>query len=148
MFDVPGHTRGHNAYWFSESDALFPGDTLFSMGCGRLFEGTPAQMVNSLAKFTALPDQTQVFCAHEYTQTNGRFALSIEPNNKALQNRMDEVNNLRTAGRPTVPSTIGIEKATNPFLRASSAELQKKLGMEGVNLVDIFAEIRNLKDSF
>lgn len=148
VFDVPGHTRGHNAYWFSESDALFSGDTLFSMGCGRLFEGTSSQMVNSLAKFTALPDQTRVFCAHEYTQSNGRFAISLEPKNKALQNRMSEVNSLRLAGKPTVPSTIGVEKATNPFLRSSSAELQKTLGLEGVDLVDVFAETRNLKDVF
>jgi hydroxyacylglutathione hydrolase len=148
VFDVPGHTRGHNAYWFSESDALFSGDTLFSMGCGRLFEGTSAQMVHSLAKFIALPDQTRVFCAHEYTQSNGRFALSIEPKNKALQNRMSEVDNLRLAGKPTVPSTIGVEKATNPFLRPNSKELQKTLGLEGVDLVDVFAETRKLKDNF
>jgi len=148
VFDVPGHTRGHNSYWFFESDALFSGDTLFSMGCGRLFEGTPVQMVNSLAKFTALPDQTRVFCAHEYTQSNGRFALSLEPENEALQNRMREVDSLRIAGKSTVPSTIGVEKATNPFLRPSSEELQKTLGLEGANIVDVFAEIRKLKDSF
>ena len=148
VFDVPGHTRGHNAYWFSESDALFSGDTLFSMGCGRLFEGSPAQMVNSLAKFTALPDRTRVFCAHEYTQSNGRFALSLEPKNEALQNRMIEVNKLRTAGKPTVPSTLGVEKSTNPFLRPNSEELQKTLGLEGYDLVDVFAEIRKLKDNF
>jgi hydroxyacylglutathione hydrolase len=148
VFDVPGHTRGHNAYWFFESNALFSGDTLFSMGCGRLFEGTPAQMVNSLAKFMALPDQTWVFCAHEYTQSNGRFALSIEPENLALQNRMSEVDSLRIDGKPTVPSTIGIEKATNPFLRSSSAELQKTLGLEGGDLIDVFSETRKLKDNF
>ena len=148
VFDVPGHTRGHNAYWFSESDALFSGDTLFSMGCGRLFEGSPAQMVSSLAKITALPDRTRVFCAHEYTQSNGRFALSLEPKNEALQNRMIEVNKLRTAGNPTVPSTLGVEKSTNPFLRPNSEELQKTLGLEGYDLVDVFAEIRKLKDNF
>ena len=148
VFDVPGHTRGHNAYWFYESNALFSGDTLFSMGCGRLFEGTPAQMVNSLAKFTALPDQTQVYCAHEYTQSNGRFALSIEPANEALQTRMNEVDSLRIAGQPTVPSTIGVEKATNPFLRSSSLELQRILGLEGIDLIDVFAETRKLKDNF
>lgn len=148
VFDVPGHTRGHNAYWFSESDALFSGDTLFSMGCGRLFEGTPAQMVSSLAKFMALPDQTQIFCAHEYTQANGRFAISIEPGNEALQSRMIEVDSLRLAGKPTVPSTIGVEKETNPFLRPSSEELQKTLGLVGGDLVDVFAETRKLKDNF
>jgi len=148
VFDVPGHTRGHNAYWFAGSDALFSGDTLFSLGCGRLFEGTAAQMVNSLAKFTALPDQTQVFCAHEYTQSNGRFALSVEPKNKALVDRMTEVDQLRKAGKPTVPSTIAIEKATNPFLRPSSAELQKMVGLVGADLVEVFAETRKLKDDF
>ena len=148
VFDVPGHTRGHNAYWFSESDALFSGDTLFSMGCGRLFEGTPAQMANSLAKFMALPDQTKIFCAHEYTQANGRFAMSLEPGNKALQSRMVEVDRLRISRKPTVPSTMGVEKATNQFLRTSSVELQKTLGLEGGDLVDVFAETRKLKDSF
>jgi len=127
---------------------LFSGDTLFSMGCGRLFEGTPAQMVSSLAKFMALPDQTQIFCAHEYTQANGRFAISIEPGNEALQSRMIEVDSLRLAGKPTVPSTIGVEKETNPFLRPSSEELQKTLGLVGGDLVDVFAETRKLKDNF
>ena len=105
-------------------------------------------MVNSLAKFTALPDQTQVFCAHEYTQSNGRFALSVEPKNKALVDRMTEVDQLRKAGKPTVPSTIAIEKATNPFLRPSSAELQKMVGLVGADLVEVFAETRKLKDDF
>jgi hydroxyacylglutathione hydrolase len=105
-------------------------------------------MVNSLAKFTALPDQTQVFCAHEYTQSNGRFALSVEPKNKALVDRMAEVDQLRKAGKPTVPSTIAIEKATNPFLRPSSAELQKMVGLVGADLVEVFAETRKLKDDF
>lgn len=134
VFDVPGHTRGHIAYWFSGADALFCGDTLFAMGCGRLFEGTPAQMWTSLCKLAALPDQTRVYCAHEYTQSNGRFALTVEPGNAALAARMLAVDEARAAGRPTVPFTMAEEKATNPFLRAGDA--------------DNFAVIRRAKDSF
>ncbi len=148
VFDVPGHTRGHIAYWFEESEALFCGDTLFVMGCGRLFEGTPAQMVNSLAKFDALPDSTRVYCAHEYTQSNGRFALTVEPQNEALQSLMRDVDAKRRQGIPTVPSTLGQERATNPFLRPSSADIQATLGMPGADIVDVFAEVRRLKDNF
>ena len=118
------------------------------MGCGRLFEGTPAQMVNSLAKFDALPDSTQVYCAHEYTQSNGRFALTVEPQNEALQALMRDVDAKRQQGVPTVPSTLGQERATNPFLRPSSADLQATLGMQGADVVDVFAEVRRLKDNF
>lgn len=148
VFDVPGHTRGHIAFWFADSDALFCGDTLFSMGCGRLFEGTPSQMWNSLSKLMALPDSTRVFCAHEYTQANGRFALSVEPDNKALLKRMAEVDQLRQKGIPTVPSTLGVEKATNPFLRPNSADLQQMVGLSGADIIEVFAETRRLKDHF
>lgn len=148
VYDVPGHTRGHIAYWFEGSDALFPGDTLFVMGCGRLFEGTPAQMVNSLSKFDDMPDQTKVYCAHEYTQTNGRFALTVEPDNQALISLMDEVDQKRTQGIPTVPSTLGQERETNPFLRPDSRNIQETLGMTGADPVDVFAEVRRRKDSF
>lgn len=148
VFDVPGHTRGHIAYWFAGSDALFCGDTLFVMGCGRLFEGTPAQMVNSLSKFKALPDATRVFCAHEYTQSNGRFALSVEPQNQALQDLMKQVDAARAKGIPTVPSTLAQERATNPFLRPDSADIQATLGMQGADVVDVFAEVRRRKDNF
>lgn len=148
VFDVPGHTRGHIAYWFKESDALFCGDTLFVMGCGRLFEGTPAQMVSSLSKFDALPDSTRVYCAHEYTQTNGRFALTVEPQNEALQQLMKDVDLARKNGIPTVPSTLEQERATNPFLRSHSKDLQETLGMLGADPVDVFAEVRQRKDNF
>lgn len=148
VFDVPGHTRGHIAYWFGDSDALFCGDTLFVMGCGRLFEGTPAQMLNSLDKFKPLPDQTKVYCAHEYTQSNGRFALTVEPHNDALIKLMDDVNAKRAKGIPTVPSTLGQERATNPFLRSGSADLQATVGLVGAPLVDVFAEVRHRKDNF
>jgi hydroxyacylglutathione hydrolase len=134
VIDVPGHTAGHNAYHFVDDGVLFCGDTLFAMGCGRLFEGTPAQMFASLGKLMALPDPTLVYCAHEYTAANGRFALTVEPDNADLQARMADVLAAREAGRPTVPSTIGLERATNPFTRAAS--------------VDEFAVRRSGKDSF
>ena len=132
VIDVGGHTAGHNAYHFANDGLLFCGDTLFAMGCGRLFEGTPAQMFDSLDKLMALPDATQVFCAHEYTAANGRFALTVEPGNAALKARVDEVAVLRAAGRPTVPSTIALERATNPFTRAGSVEgIHRAAGGEG-----------------
>jgi len=148
VFDVPGHTRGHIAYWFEQSDALFCGDTLFAMGCGRLFEGTPAQMWNSLQKFRSLPASTRVYCAHEYTLANGRFALSVEPDNEALRARMKQVEQLRAQDRPTVPSTLAEELATNPFLRPDSPDLQRTIGLPNNDLVEVFARTRALKDSF
>ncbi len=148
IFDIPGHTRGHMAYWFEESDALFCGDTLFSMGCGRLFEGTPEQMWNSLKKLRALPDQTRIYCAHEYTEANGRFAKTIEPLNDALATRMAEVLALRQLGKSTVPSVMGVEKETNPFLRADQPELKAAVGNPDGDAVEIFAKIRQQKDAF
>ena len=120
VIDVPGHTAGHNAYYFAGADVLFCGDTLFALGCGRLFEGTPATMHASLATLMALPDATAVYCAHEYTAANARFAVTVEPENADLATRTAEIAALRAAGRPTVPSTIGRERATNPFVRAAS----------------------------
>ncbi len=148
IYDVSGHTIGHIAYWFEQSKALFCGDALFALGCGRLFEGTPAQMWQSLSKLKALPEDTQVYCAHEYTEANARFALTVEPQNPALKSRFDEIIKLRAAGSPTVPSTIGEEISTNPFLRPDSADIQETLEMRGANLVDVFAEIRSRKDNF
>ncbi len=148
VFDVPGHTRGHIAYWFAADRALFCGDTLFALGCGRLFEGTPAQMWHSLSRLMALPDDTRVYCAHEYTQANGRFALTVEPGNEALRVRMREVDDRRSRGLPTVPSTLGLERATNPFLRSDSAGLQATLGLAGSAPVEVFAATRARKDQF
>ncbi len=148
VYFVPGHTSGHIAYHFSGDTALFCGDTIFSLGCGRLFEGTPAQMWTSLQKLMALPDDTQLYCAHEYTAANGAFALSVEPNNRALTDRMDEVTALRADGKPTVPTTLAQEKATNPFLRPTSPEIQASVGMQGAPLADVFKEIRHRKDNF
>ncbi|HIF09471.1 MAG TPA: hydroxyacylglutathione hydrolase [Sneathiellales bacterium] len=148
IFDVPGHTRGHVAYWFQDAEALFCGDTLFALGCGRLFEGSPAQMWNSLQKFLALPDATRVYCAHEYTQQNARFALTVEPDNRNLVARAAQIDALRRKGVPTVPSTIGEERATNPFLRPDSEDLQQILGLSGAQVVEVLAETRRRKDIF
>ncbi len=134
VIDVPGHTRGHIAYHFGAAQALFCGDTLFAMGCGRLFEGTPAQMWDSLSKLQLLPPQTTCYCAHEYTQSNGRFALHVEPDNAALVARMQRVDAARLQGEATVPFLLADEMATNPFLRAGSAQA--------------FAEHRAAKDVF
>ncbi|WP_242128475.1 hydroxyacylglutathione hydrolase [Sphingobium sp. Sx8-8] len=118
VLEVPAHTAGHIAYHLAEDRILFVGDTLFAMGCGRLFEGTPAQMYANMQRFAALPDDTAVYCAHEYTQSNGRFALTVEPDNAALRARMAEVDAARGRGEPTVPTTIGLERATNVFMRS------------------------------
>ena len=118
VMEVPAHTAGHIAYHLSEDRLIFVGDTLFAMGCGRLFEGTAAQMFGNMARLAALPDDTMVYCAHEYTQGNGRFALTVEPDNQALVERMAQVDADRATGKPTVPTTIGQERATNIFMRA------------------------------
>ena len=148
VIDVSGHTVGHIAYWFEEARALFCGDTLFALGCGRLFEGTPAQMWSSLSKLRALPDDVLVYCAHEYTQSNAAFALTVEPENPALKARAEVVRSLRAAGKPTVPSTMAEERATNPFLRADVDGLKRAAGLVGRDHVAVFAEIRRRKDMF
>jgi hydroxyacylglutathione hydrolase len=145
---IPGHTRGHIAYWFPEAAAVLCGDTLFSLGCGRLFEGTPEQMWTSLGKLRRLPAETRVFCGHEYTQANARFALTVDPTNSALKERAAEVDKLRAAGKATLPTTIGLELATNPFLRWHDPVIRRNLGMEKAADVDVFAEIRKRKDVF
>jgi len=148
VFDVPGHTAGHIAYWFAQDKVAFVGDTLFALGCGRLFEGTAQQMWISLQKLMALPPETRVYCAHEYTQSNARFALSVDPDNAALAARAKEIDAMRARGIPTVPSSIGLELATNPFLRPMSESLQRSLGMVGADAVAVFAETRRRKDNF
>lgn len=122
VMDVPAHTAGHNAYHFADDNALFIGDTLFAMGCGRLFEGTPAQMFANMQRLAQLPDETAVYCAHEYTLSNAKFAVVAEPDNAATAARLIAVTALRERGEPTVPTTIGAERATNPFMRARSVE--------------------------
>lgn len=148
VFAVPGHTSGHIAFWFEAAETLFSGDTLFSLGCGRLFEGTPAQMWDSLQSLRALTDSTRVYCGHEYTQSNGRFALTVDPDNVALHQRMEEVAALRERNQPTLPTTIGMERRTNPFLRADDPGVQSAIGMSGAPSVEVFAELRRRKDHF
>ena len=150
---IPAHTSGHVAYYFPVERAVFTGDTLFAGGCGRLFEGDAAQMMASLGKLSALPDDTRVYCGHEYTEKNLRFALTLEPANRALQEKMAAVETLRRAGRPTVPSTIGEEKATNPFLRTESPELAasvrtRRADVPAGDRVALFAAVRQLKDRY
>jgi len=146
VLEVPAHTKG--AITFVIDGHAFTGDTLFLMGCGRLFEGDPQMMWTSLSKLMTLPDETKIYCGHEYTQTNGRFALTLEPSNQALRVRMEDVNALRAAGQPTVPATMGLEKKTNPFLRPDMPEIRKSLGMEAAGTVAAFGEIRARKDRF
>jgi hydroxyacylglutathione hydrolase len=148
VFDIPGHTRGHIAYWFADSDALFCGDTLFLMGCGRVFEGTPAQMWSSLGKLKRLPGTARVYCAHEYTQSNARFALTVDAGNKALVARAQAVADARARGEPTVPGTLAEELATNPFLRADRPELAAAVGLAPGDPVAVFAAVRRAKDQF
>ncbi|MFL0412917.1 hydroxyacylglutathione hydrolase [uncultured Sphingomonas sp.] len=127
VMSVPGHTQGHIAFHFAEDRAIFTGDTLFAMGCGRLFEGTPDDMFGNMQRYATLSPETRVYCGHEYTQSNGRYALVAEPDNAAIRERMARVDAMRAAGEPTIPTTIGEELATNPFLRASdAAELGKR----------------------
>ncbi|HEY7688369.1 MAG TPA: hydroxyacylglutathione hydrolase, partial [Dongiaceae bacterium] len=145
---IPGHTRGHIAYWFQESAALFCGDTLFAMGCGRMFEGTAPQMWASLRKLRDLPPETRVYCGHEYTQNNARFALTVEPGNAALKQRALQVDEMRSRGAATIPSTIAEERATNPFFRADEPAMAAGVGLAGADPVVVFAEIRRRKDAF
>lgn len=146
ILEVPAHTKG--AITFVFGDIAFTGDTLFAMGCGRLFEGDPPMMWNSLSKLMTLPDDTKIYCGHEYTLSNGRFALTLEPDNVDLRARMKDVEAARAKNEPTVPSTMGLEKKTNPFLRPHSPELRRSLGMENASDVEVFGETRRRKDSF
>ena len=158
VMDVPGHTLDHLAMVMEEPTAggsichLFCGDTLFAAGCGRLFEGTPAQMYQSLAKLGDLPPETRVYCAHEYTLANLRFAETAEPGNSAIQNRISEVEDLRAEDRPSLPSTIGEELATNPFLRCHIPAVARRAsshgGMDNPGEVEVFASLRKWKDNF
>lgn len=134
VWDIPAHTAGHIAYYFKEAEAVFVGDTLFAMGCGRLFEGSAAQMHANLQRLAALPPGTRVYCGHEYTLANARFAITVEPDNAALAERLERVAAARDLGEITLPTTIGEERATNPFMRAAD--------------VEDFARLRTMKDSF
>lgn len=145
---TPGHTAGHVVYHFPGSGLLFAGDTLFSLGCGRLFEAPASAMQASLARIAALPVATRIWCGHEYTAANARFALTIDPGNDALRARADEVTRLRADGRPTLPTTLSAELATNPFLRWGDGAIRDGLGLAAASDAEVFAEIRRRKDVF
>lgn len=148
VIETPGHTLGHICYYWPKTGIVFTGDTLFSLGCGRLFEGTPATMLKSLEKLRALPDETQIYCGHEYTLSNARFALSVDPENNALIRRAEEVETLTRADQMTLPSTIGQEKATNPFLRWDDENIRRHLAMNSASDEAVFAALRQAKDNF
>jgi hydroxyacylglutathione hydrolase len=148
VIETPGHTAGHITYWFEPEKLAFAGDTLFSIGCGRVIEGTPEMMWNSLVKLRSLPGETRVFCGHEYTLANIRFAQTIEPDNPALAARAAEAAQQVAARKPTIPTTIDAEKAANPFLRADLPEVAAAVGMAGKPAAEVFAEIRARKNKF
>ena len=144
--ETPGHTSGHVSFYSAAEKLLFAGDTLFSLGCGRLFEGTAEQMWQSLSRLAALPDDTRLYCGHEYTLSNAKFAIKYDPDNAALRARIAEAEALRAKGAFTLPSTIGKEKVTNPFLRAAEPELASAVGLTGHQPVEIFAALREAKN--
>lgn len=148
VFYVPGHTLGHIAYWFENEDILFPGDSLFSLGCGRLFEGTPEMMWQSLQQYLPLPEQTLIYSAHEYTLSNAEFSLTVDPDNSDLKKRVEKIKSLRKDDQPTVPSLLSEELKTNPFLRPNDAGIRETLNMLSATDADVFKEIRKRKDNF
>jgi hydroxyacylglutathione hydrolase len=148
VIDTPGHTLGHIAYWFHADKLAFVGDTLFSIGCGRVIEGTPEMMWRSLTKLRDLPNDTEIYCGHEYTAANIEFALTIDRNNPVLEARAAQVEQLIAQGEPTIPVTIGDEKLANPFLRADVPDLAVDIGMAGHPAAEVFAEIRARKNKF
>ncbi|XP_057844070.2 hydroxyacylglutathione hydrolase 2, mitochondrial isoform X3 [Cryptomeria japonica] len=149
VLDTPGHTRGHVSFYFPDSKAIFTGDTLFCLGCGKLFEGSPEQMWSSLSKIASLPDYVRIFCGHEYTVSNAKFALSVEPGNNELRSYVAHAVEHRNKGLPTVPSTLAEEKSCNPFLRIFSAEIRGSLNIpETASEAEALGRIRKAKDMF
>ncbi|WP_022701314.1 hydroxyacylglutathione hydrolase [Oceanicaulis alexandrii] len=148
VIDVGGHTLGHVAYWFEDAGVAFVGDSLFALGCGRMFEGTPEQMQAGLARLRNLPPETVIYCAHEYTQANARFALSIDPDNQALQSYARRVDALRADDQPTIPTVLAAECEANPFLRWDDEGLRARLGLQTASDAQVFAELRRRKDTF
>ena len=146
VIETPGHTAGHIVYHFADDDVLFAGDTLFSLGCGRVFETPMNVMYHSLMKLAALPEETQLYCGHEYTLSNARFALTVDPENALLKERAERVAQLRAANKFTLPSTLALELATNPFLRSEDPGVQAGVGMAGADPVQVFAEVRERKN--
>ena len=148
VLEVSGHTNGHIAFYFKEDNCIFCGDTLFSLGCGRLFEGSPKQMVESLSKIRSLPDHTKIYCAHEYTLNNAEFALSIDPKNGVLKRKVSEIKEKRSQNIATVPALLSEEKELNPFLNFDNKEFIKRIGIEDISSTDNFRVIREMKDKF
>ncbi len=148
IIETPGHTEAPASWYFPDADVVFAGDTLFALGCGRVFTGDMRQMWESLQKLARLPKETLVYCGHEYTVANARFALTIEPDNQALKARAEEASRKRAEGEPTLPTTIGAELQANPFLRADRPEVADAVGMPQADPAEVFAEIRRRKDSF
>lgn len=146
IIETPGHTNGHIVYFFEEDEMLFAGDTLFALGCGRAFEQPGPVLHASLQKLAALPAETKIFCGHEYTLSNGRFALKVDPDNAALINRMADIEALRAQGKPTLPTTMALELKTNPFLRADDPAIQAQLNMRGADPAAVFTELRERKN--
>jgi hydroxyacylglutathione hydrolase len=148
VLETPGHTSGHVSYWLPEDEIAFVGDTLFSIGCGRVIEGTPEMMWGSLLKLRALPDATRIYCGHEYTAANIRFAKTIEPDNKELAAREQQVAKLLADGKATIPSLLGAEKKENVFLRADNPNVASAVGLAGRTAAEVFAEVRARKNKF
>ena len=148
VYEVPGHTIGHIAFYCSKIGALFSGDSLMALGCGRLFEGTPNQMWNSLSSLMFLPPSTRIYSGHEYTVNNAHFCLSIEPENLKLKSRMEKIKHMRSKNIPTIPSLLSDELETNTFLRAGLEEIKQAIGLPGTSDLECFTEIRKRKDSF
>lgn len=148
VIETPGHTAGHICYYLPQSKVAFVADTIFALGCGRLLEKPPAVMFDSLSKLVKLPGETALYCGHEYTLSNARFALTIDPTNSALKERAAKIEKLREAGKPTLPTTMAEELSTNPFLRWHDPAIRRNLGMENASDAEVFAEIRKRKDNF
>ncbi|MEX2129140.1 MAG: hydroxyacylglutathione hydrolase [Xanthobacteraceae bacterium] len=148
VFDTPGHTAGHICYWFEKEKLLFAGDTIFALGCGRAIERPAAVLWQSLLKLRDLPSGTTIYCGHEYTLANGRFAVTVDPGNAKLKARLAEVKKARATGKPTIPSTMAEERATNPFLRADDPTIAAAVGMQGADPAVVFTEIRERKNNF
>ncbi|UDL93348.1 hydroxyacylglutathione hydrolase [Lichenihabitans sp. PAMC28606] len=146
VIETPGHTAGHIVYWFEAQDTLFAGDTLFALGCGRVLETPLDTMYDSLMKLTHLPLETNIYAGHEYTVSNARFALTVDPTNVVLKERAAQVEALRAEGKPTLPTTLAIELATNPFLRADNPDVQAAVGMAGADPAAVFADLRERKN--
>ena len=148
VIHTPGHTLDMINFYLPSENILFSGDTLFSLGCGRVFEGDMNMMYNSINKISALPDKTTIYCSHEYTIANGKFALNVEGDNKSLIARINQVEELIAANKPTIPTTLELEKQTNPFLRTSSPSIRNKLGLKNASEVEVFSALRTAKDNF